>query len=220
MPDLRLTPHPTERTTAITDALLAGLASAAALYFLKIRAVDPWKTGLWAWIFGLLGLAALLGAVAHGVENLPQTMHNIVWGLLYLVLGWVVALFAVGVTLDLWGPAAAQKLLLPMLVVGLLFFGVAALLSGKFIIFIVYQAAAMGFALTGYLWLTVTGQMAGAGWMVSGIVVTVVATTLQAGGKVKLKLIWQFDHNGVFHVLQMAGVVLLVIGLRASLLTN
>lgn len=220
MPDLRLTPQPTERTTAATDAILAALAGAAAVHLLTIKEIAPWKTGLWTWIFGLLALAGLLGAVAHGIENLPKTVYNIVWGLLYLVLGWIVALFAVAVTVDLWGLPTARTLLPPMLVLGLVFFSVAALLSGKFIIFIVYQAAAMWFALVGYLWLAVTGQMTGAWWMVGGILVTIVATALQARGTVRLHLIWQFDHNGVFHLLQMVGVTLLVIGVRASLLAT
>ena len=56
--------------------------------------------------------------------------------------------------------------------------------------------------------------------MAAGVLVTLIAAGVQASGAVSVTLIWQFDHNGLFHLIQMVGVVLLVAGLRAALLAD
>jgi hypothetical protein len=51
--------------------------------------------------------------------------------------------------------------------------------------------------------------------------VTIIAAVVQAGwdGKASpLTFIWQFDQNGLYHLIQMVGVVLLLVGLRMGLL--
>ncbi|MGH8658414.1 MAG: DUF6962 family protein, partial [Gammaproteobacteria bacterium] len=48
---------------------------------------------------------------------------------------------------------------------------------------------------------------------------TIVAAAFQANRNIELTLIWTFDHNGVFHLIQMTGLVALVAGLRAALET-
>ncbi|MBI1881531.1 MAG: hypothetical protein HYR94_25400, partial [Chloroflexi bacterium] len=213
---------PTEQTTAITDAILALLALGCVLYLLQIGQNDPWKAGLWAWTFGLLALAAGLGAIAHGFQ-MSATISWWFWHPINLALGLVVALFVVGVIYDWRGLAAAQRVAPIMVAVGLLFFGATVFFSNIFLVFILYEAAAMLFALGVYGWLAVTGQLPGAGWMAAGVLATIIAAVVQAswnGKENPLILIWQFDQNGLYHLIQMIGVVLLLIGLRAALLTG
>lgn len=212
---------PTEQTTAVTDAILALLSLAGVLYLAQIGAKDPWKAGLWACAFGLLALAAGSGAIAHGVQ-MSEAANWRFWRPLNMALGLVVALFVTGVIYDVWGPTQAQTVLPVLLIIGLIFFGLTLLRPGNFLIFIIYEAVAMLFALGVYAWLAATGRLPGAGWLAAGVLVTILAAGVQAGwdGKANpLTLIWQFDQNGLYHLLQMVGVVLLLIGLHIGLLT-
>ncbi len=209
---------PTEQTTAVTDAILALLTLGALVYLLQLGQFQPWKAGLWGWVMGLLALAAALGAIAHGFKMSPE-VNRFFWYPLNLALGLVIGLFVAGVTFDLWGLAAARRLLPVMLGVGGLFFVITLLVPGSFLVFIIYEAAGMLFALGAYSWLAWQGRLPGAGWMAAGVLVTVVAAAVQASESLSLTLIWPFDHNGLYHLIQMGGLLLLVIGLRAGLMT-
>jgi hypothetical protein len=189
---------------------------------LQIGQGDPWKAGLWAWAFGLLALAAALGTVAHGFKMSAVTNQRF-WQPLNLALGLTVALFVVGVVYDIWGLAAAQQILPLMLSFGVVFFAVTQVIGGAFLVFIFYEAAAMFFALGAYGWLAATGRLPGAAWMAAGVLVTMIAAAVQAGWngrKRPLTFIWQFDQNGLYHLIQMVGVILLLLGLRAALLAS
>ncbi len=207
---------PTEQTTAVTDMLLAFLALGCSLFLFWLGRSDPWKANLWAVTLGLLAVSGLLGGVAHGIK-LPAAASRWLWHLLYLILGLVVGLFGVGVLYDLGGLVIARWALPLMITISLLFFGATLIKPDSFIIFTLYQTAAMLMALLIYGGLAITGQLAGAGLMALGVLVTLIAGAIQATQRVSFTLIWNFDHNSVYHLVQMAGVVLLTIGLHADL---
>ncbi|MFC1976134.1 DUF6962 family protein [Chloroflexota bacterium] len=208
---------PTERTTAATDAILALLALGCGLYLLWFGQSDPWKAGLWAGIFGLLALSAVLGAVAHGFKMSAKTNARL-WQPLNLTLGLIVGLFVVAIIYDLWGLPAVRWTLPLMIGVGIAFFAVTQMIPDTFLVFVVYQIGAMLFALVAYGWLAINQQLAGAGLMAAGILVTMMAAGVQAGQSVSFTFIWKFDHNGAYHLIQMAGIILLTAGLRATFL--
>ena len=208
---------PTEQTTAVTDAISAVMAIAAAVYLQRIGQADRWKAGLWASAFGLLALAAVLGAIAHGFK-MSDAFRSVLWHPLYLSLGLLVALFIVAVAYDVRGQAFARRILPIMVVIGVCFFGVTLIRPDSFLVFILYEAVAMLFALVGYVWLAYRGRLKGAWLMAAGILVTIVAAGVQASKVFSFTFIWAFDHNGVYHLIQMVGIVLLVSGLRKALL--
>src|SRR5512141_776614 len=96
----------TELTTAATDALLGIVCLALVPALWTARALDPWKTGLWVALLALLAFASFLGAVVHGFA-LSAGLREVLWQPLFLALGLVVALFAVGAVRDWLGEAAA-----------------------------------------------------------------------------------------------------------------
>jgi hypothetical protein len=49
--------------------------------------------------------------------------------------------------------------------------------------------------------------------MASGVLLSIVAAGLQARKSILIKLIWKFDHNGIYHIVQTIGLVLLIAGL-------
>lgn len=208
---------PTEQTTAATDIILALIALGVAIYLKNIRQHCPWKATLWIWVFCLISFASLLGALAHGFIMSDQ-FRSILWYLIYLSLGLVVALFVVGGVYDIYSEMAAKRLLRIMLVIGVVFFLITIIWSDSFIVFIVYEITALLFALGGYIWLAYKKSFQGAYQMSTGILLTVIAAVAQADSSILFDFIWKFDHNGIYHLIQMAGVIFLMLGLRGSIL--
>jgi hypothetical protein len=215
---------PIERTTAATDALLALVALWGMVYVIRLAryaasAAGRWRALIWASAFGLLSLASALGAVAHGFQ-MAQATNDLLLQPLNLALGLTIALFCAGVIYDAWGATAARRALAALIAAGVVFFAVTRLLPGTFLVFILYEAAAMLFALAVYLWLAVRRAVPWARWMLAGILVTIVAAAVQATRAVSLTVVWPFDYNGVFHLIQLVGVVVLVLGLRQACLID
>ena len=205
----------TERTTAATDLLLALVALGSIIYLARFGARDRWKVRIWSWAFGLLVFASAMGAVAHGFKMTEQ-VNDLLWMPLNLALGLTIAMFVVGVVYDMWGEAASRRVLPILVAVGVVFFAVTVLIPDSFILFILYEAVAMLFSLVVYVLLAARRQ-AGAAVMAAGILITIVAAAIQASNAISVTFIWEFDHNGIFHLIQIVGVVVLVAGLRAAL---
>ena len=216
---LKFTSSPTEKTTAITDILLSLVAAGGIVYLQRLGTSEVWKINTWSWAFAFIALSGLLGAIAHACE-LPETAHQRIWNLLNLGLGLAVSVFVIGVAYDLWGPVIARKILPWMLALGLGFFLITRLFSGIFSVFIVYEAAILLFACGAYSWLAITGRLNGSLLMATGVLVSIIAAGLQAAKKTRVTLLFEFDHNGIFHIVQIIGLLLILAGLRLSLLSH
>ena len=200
----------TERTTAGTDVVLA-LAALAAILLLRRATPASFGRSVWLAALAALALASVLGAAAHGLVLHPAT-RELLWQPLYLALGVTMALFVVGAVRDWKGDAAGRRLLPPMLALAAVFYGVTRLTGGSFLAFVVYEAAALIFSMGVYLRLTRTPDRAGAAVMAAALAVSLAAGAVQASDA-GLRLVWDFDHNGVFHLVQLIGLALLVTGL-------
>jgi hypothetical protein len=209
---LDLNPSITELTTAATDGVIALVALACIALLQRYRREARYRVGLWTWVFGLLSFASLLGAIAHGLD-LSAAARSWIWRPLFLSLGFVVALFVVGAVFDYKGERLARKSLAPMLGLGLVFFVITEVVSGAFLVFVAYEAAAMLAALGMYTSLAARQQLAGAGIVAAGIALNILAAALQASGSVALTLLVPFDHNGVFHLVQTVAIAVLAGGL-------
>ncbi|HRK88732.1 MAG TPA: hypothetical protein PK152_06335 [Anaerolineales bacterium] len=202
---------PFERVTAITDVFMGLLAAFAAL---NISQLAGFRSDLWAWTFGLLAVSSFLGAVAHGFQ-MSQRTNDRLWMPINLSLGLTLGLFVVASLFDLGGEQLARVALPIMLAVGVGFFLFTLWKPGTFMTFLAYEALAMIFALGAYGYVFFNDSLAGAGWLAVGIFVTILAALVQATGKAGKGIVWYFDNNGVFHVVQMLGLVLLWLGLVA-----
>lgn len=206
----------TERTTAATDALLA---VAALVVFVLLRGRTPASFGRSVWLAALacMIVASAIGVVAHGLALSDRT-RELLWQPLYLALGVTMALFVVGAVRDWRGDRAGRRLLPPMLVVALAFYGVTRATGGDFLAFVLFEAAALGFALGVYAWLAARQRRPGAAAMAAALAVSLAAGAVQAADLGTIRLLWDFDHNGLFHLVQLAGLALLAAGLRRTLL--
>ena len=71
-------------------------------------------------------------------------------------------------------------------------------------------------AFAAYLWLAVSGTVSGADWMAAGIAVSLIAAAIQPIKRLRVALLWEFDRNGLFHLAQVVGLILLCVGLVQS----
>lgn len=211
---MKFTDSPTEQTTALTDALLFCVATAGGVFLKWQATVHPWKANLWCSAFALIGMAALFGTCAHGFE-LTEKARTRIWRLLNLCLGLAVSLFAVGVVYDLTGKSAAARMLPAMIAAGMIFFLLTLRYPGTFFIFTAFEALALLFALGAYGWMAWRSSVPGAHWMAAGVLTSLAAAVLQAIPTVRISIIRPLDHNGVFHLVQTLGLLLLIRGIVA-----
>jgi hypothetical protein len=203
-----------ERTTAATDAVLA-LAALAVIATVRRRTPPSFPRAIWTAALAALAAASALAAAAHGLA-LAESARERVWQPLWLTLGVMIALFVVGALHSWRGDRAARAGLWPMLAVALAFYLASGLAGGSFLIFVVYEAIGLLFALLVYLGLA-RDRRPGALAVAVALGISLAAGGIQATA-------WEvefagcpFDHNALFHLVQLAGLPVLAIGLRRLL---
>ena len=206
---------PTELTTSATDALLAIECTLIIALLLRSATTNRWRTNLWCSVFTLLATASSLGALLHALE-LPKSIRIALWTPLYLSLGILVILFIVGAVADWRGKVVAKRLVPWGVGVSVAFLGLTALLGGKFIVFIVYAATIMLSALAIYIFLAATHRLKGAAVVTLAILLNLAAAAVQASN-LSLQLLVPFDHNGLFHLVQMLSTAILGLGLHLGM---
>jgi hypothetical protein len=210
-----LTRIETELTTAATDAVLGALSIGLAVHLATMSVHAPWKRNVWIATLLCMAVGSWLGAVVHGF-TMSESLRDALWKPLYLSLGLAVALVVVAAIGDWSGDETAQRALPWAIVAAVLFFGASQWLGGAFAIFIVYEGAATLAALAIYTTLAVRGDRPGASLLATGLALTVVAAIVQVSN-LSARVVVRFDHNGLFHLLQLVAITLMAGGARASL---
>ena len=210
---MKLVKDPADKTTAVTDIILSlvAIGGVMLLQWSPVNTDNLWRIHIWSTALGLMGLAAALGAVAHGLI-IKTITHNRIWRVLNLALALAVSLFVVGVINDLHSSEVAKSALPFMLAAGLGFYLTTLIYPGVFFLFIVYEGLALLFSLGAYVFLSAAGEP-GAGFMAGGVLLSLVAAGLQARKSIFITLIWKFDHNGIYHIVQTFGLLFLIAGL-------
>lgn len=204
---------PTEQTTAFTDVILSVLALLTAVYISKKGLRNtPFRTRIWVGAFLFLALSAAVGAVAHGFE-MSDGLNGKVWHLINFGLGMTVALFLVATATDLTSERLSRRFLPAMVVVAVIFFLVTVFIPGSFLVFIIYESIAMLIALGTYAGLSMKKKLEGAHCIAIAILLTMIAAGIQASEAVNITVIWEFDHNGIFHIVQMMALPLFAYGI-------
>lgn len=200
-------------TTASTDGVLAIATAAGIAFLLRRTPATPlrawWLVALTGW-----GLSALLGVGTHGLELEPRVV-TFLWQPLYIGLGIAQALVVVASVAAWRGERAAERILPFMLGAAAVFYWATWRTAGDFLVFVVFSAATTVFALVVHVVLARRGWE-GAGWVAAGLAASLGSGLLQATD-LSVELVWDFDHNGIFHLAQMAALGLLIAGLRRLL---
>jgi hypothetical protein len=211
-----INPIVTEQTTAVTDLILGVVSLALLVQLYRMQVNDGLKRRFWSWMYGFLAMASFLGSAAHGFVW-PDFIVKAIWHVLYLLLGFTVAFFAVGAIHELWGASTSKKMTPFILVSAFFFYLVTAFVPGSFLVFIGYEAVALAGALFIYLYLGFRDRAKACFLMVAGIAVSLMAAVIQAAGSMRITVIWKFNHNGIFHLVQIAGIIIIYCSLRISL---
>jgi hypothetical protein len=206
---------PYEQTTAATDALIAAVALTYTRQFAALRTVEAERATLWSGAFGAMAAAAGLGAVAHGLELTPL-QRRYAWRPINFCLGIALACFAAGAVRDTWGSPAARRTFGALALGALGFTVLAERLDKGFVAFVAYEAAVLIFALGAYSRLACLGALPGAGRISSGILLTMLAAAVQTQRRHVRLLGIPLDHNGLFHLVQLAALPPLASGVRAG----
>jgi hypothetical protein len=198
-----------EPMTTVTDYLIAATA-----WWLGVRLLTLADRGfalrLWVAGFAFIGLAAFLGGTSHGFSQyLGESQVDTLWMATVYSVG-LSMLFAVAGTLE--GsplPAFVRRLLHAINLFG---FAVYAwwMLSHTAFVYVIYHyvPAMTGIALVqGWAWLRFGARSAP--WMISGVVVTLLGAVIQQSG---LAIHRHFNHNDLYHLIQVAGLYLLYRG--------
>ncbi len=204
----------TERTTAATDLLLAVAAFAGAWYLTR-RGPGSLAVRIWTAALVAAGLASVLGTITHGFVVSPA-LREWLWQPLFLLLGTTVACFVAGAVADGFGPRPARRVLALMLLAALGFYAATRLSGGDFVVFVMFQAAGLLAALAIYLRLAARHRP-GASLVAAALALSLAAGAIQANKSLALRLVWEFDHNGIYHLVQLGGLALLVAGLGTTL---
>jgi hypothetical protein len=181
-----------EPTTVVTDYVLGAVS-----IFLSLRLMDASR--FWALAFFALGLGALLGGTWHGFWQ-----DDLLWKATTLSIG--VASF--GMVVGSAHAVATGKFragLIAFAVVKLSAYAAWMLYHDDFIWVVADTGSALGLV-------AVLHVLKWNPWMLAGVAVSVLAGLAQASG---LALHEHFNHNDLYHVLQIAAMFLLYRGVRA-----
>ncbi len=193
---------------ALTDLLLGltglGMGWAA---FRRYRTIGSRRAGWWSLGFAMLGLGAVLGFVTLGFETPAAPL---LYYISRFVVGVAVLAMLTSVVESLAGRTTAGWWRMLFLLAFVAYYG-AILAGGSFLVFILYSGVALvaTLSLETYRWLG--RKEPAAGLMALGMVLSILAAVLQAA-KASFTLVWTFDQNGVYHLVQTVALMFLYRG--------
>ena len=194
--------------TAITDLVLA-----AEVLFLAGRMSAMPKARLsaawfWSGVMLLMGLAGLIGGIDHGFFETAGLPRFWIERPNWMVLAAMTFCLLMSIAAQFFGPRARGA----MAVVGAVQFAVDVILVWRvdsFLVVILNYAPVMILLLA--MNLAGLKKSTGSWQMIAGILAMFAASGVQAAG---IDTFAPLDHNGLYHVISMVGVVLLYLGGR------
>lgn len=180
-----------EPATVLTDYALA-----AVCVFLGIRLIG--KTKFWALAFLALALAALLGGTWHGFWQ-----SDLLWKATTLSVGIASFGMVVGSALQTTGGTVLRTLVAFAAIKSVLYTA-WMIRRDDFVWVVVDTGIALLIVGALYLWRF-------NGWMLAGVAISIVAGAVQASG---LRLHEHFNHNDLYHVIQIAAMLVFYRGLK------
>jgi hypothetical protein len=188
--------HLHEPATFLTDLLLAALAGWCASRTPKAPPAARW----WRRMLGFTAASAFVGGLYHGFAlNFSDSVATGWW----IATLWIISLLSAAMALSLVHeliPPAQQKPWRLVILLKLGAFSSAAFVRPEFFIAVVDY----GLILLAWLVAALFTRLAWRGWMLTAIVVSVVAAGVQQSG-------WNpaphFNHNDVYHVIQAFALI-------------
>ena len=200
----------TEPMTMVTDYAMGALAFVLALRLFGDAGAGPQLSGrLWAAAFVMTAVASFVGGTYHGfIQRMPGAAGRVAWKITLLATGVGSAcLLAAAVVAATTG--TLQRVLIALVCVKLLVFLWTIATRDQFNLVIADYGTALIAVLLAALFVRPTGLTPAAWWIAAGVGVSVVAGVIQWA---RLAPHPRFNHNDLFHLVQMAALYLLYRG--------
>lgn len=204
----------TEPTTMLTDYLLAVLTGYFALKLLRSDTRQR-SVRLWGGAFLATAAAALLGGTSHGFAlHFDDFWKTLIWKATVYAIG-LASFFMLSGTIMAVIKAPARKWLLAAAIIQLLIYAGWMINHDDFryVIYDYLPAMLAVIALQVYAYFRANEKSAA--WIIAGILISFLAAGIQQSG---LTLHQHFNHNDLYHVIQVGAIYLLFRG--ASLLKD
>lgn len=206
----------TEMDVALSDYVIAVFCVGFAVTLMRTKAANPvMQTWLVVMFFGIAS-AAVLGGTVHGFFVDPQsTEHTILWPM---------TMIAIGVsTLGAWASGASLllssrgvRLISVMAGIGFVVYcAVVLFVSQAYLIAILNYVPSAIFLLAAFGWIAWKERVRPALYSCVGLMLTFVAAGIQQAG-ISIHPVYM-THNTLYHVVQLAGLLLFFMGGRWAL---
>ena len=197
-----------EPTTLLTDYALAGVTTWLAFSLFRAREGQRARS-LWALAFAALALAAALGGTWHGfAPAFAEIAVLLVWKATVLSVG--IASFGMLAGSAISTTAGnARRSLLAVAAAKLAVYSGWMIGHSEYIYVIVDTGTAL--VLIAVLHLSSTARDRASGWILAGVGVSVLAAGVQASG---FALHRDFNHNDLYHAIQIAAMILFYAGAK------
>jgi hypothetical protein len=200
----------TEPMTMVTDYLMGALAFVLAMRLLgDASAGQQWSGRLWAAAFVMTAVAAFVGGTYHGfIQWMPGLAGRALWKATLVATGIGSAcLLAAAVTAATTG--SLRQALVGLVLVKLTVYLWTIATKDAFVLVIADYGTALVAVLLAAWFIRPTGLTPAAWWLAAGVAVAVVAGVIQWA---HIAPHVRFNHNDLFHVVQMASLYLLYRG--------
>lgn len=199
-----------EPTTTLTDVVLTILGLGFGLSVLAQYQEKQFAFHFyWGWGFIWSGMGAFLGALSHGYgPYFNSKVQKILWKLTMFNIGVSGWLYAVGSSIFFFRNEtydAARWIFIVAFILYILWL----LKDDRFLVVIIYYIPLMLFIMGGMLYQFVVLNSAGSLAVAMGILVSLAGAGIQASG---FSIHKHFNHNDIFHVIQMIGYLLMYQG--------
>jgi hypothetical protein len=195
-----------EPTTALTDLLLALLALGFALQLTPYsRRLRQESIRDWGLAFGALSVGALAGGVSHGfAAHLNPAAYAVVWRITLYSIGFASYYMVAGTARAALRHRVASWLIVVAAVklAGYLYW---TTVRPEFRMAVYDYVPGMAAVLVMGMMLKRRRRESAGSWLAAGVVVSFLAAGVQLSG---LTLAENFNHNDLYHVIQMAALVL------------
>lgn len=200
-----------EPMTMLTDFLLAAACGGFSFALMR-RAHGLRAIRLWALAFAAMGLAALAGGIYHGFQmHLDRVVLTILWKItVYAIGAGGFCMLAASILVSLRQPL--QRWALGAALLKLTVYAVWMLNHDEFR-YVIYDYAPSLFGVLILHMLMLPKHAPGAGWIISGALMTYAAAAIQLLG-----VGWSesFNHNDLYHVVQLVAFSALYLGARSA----
>ena len=199
-----------EPMTLVTDYALGALCVVLAMR-MRSRGL-PQNRSDWTAALFACAIAAFAGGTYHGfLPWIDGTVAAALWRLTLLAIGW--AAYAAVVATCRAHLGGRQGIVIWVARAQFGIYALAAIGSGEFIVAIIDYSLAFLFVLAVHAWAWRKHTDRAALTVVGGVLVTFAAAGIQAAGIAPHR---SFNHNDLYHVVQMAGTALLYRGALTS----